>query len=87
MTEVTLKQKYVKIDNRLTYIVGYRNLYNFAVLMVACMSVWFGDSLGSPYYYLLAMILFVLGFKWVLVQVRENIDASDVTDTLAEVKG
>lgn len=86
MTETTLKQKYVKFDNRLTYIVGYRNLYNFAVLMIASMSLWFGDSLGTPYYYMLAMILYVLGFKWVIMQVRENIDASDVTDTLTAVK-
>lgn len=87
MTETTLKQKYVKIDNRLTYIVGYRNLYNFAVLMIACMSVWFGDSLGTPYYYMLAMILFVLGFRWTLVQIRENIDATDVSDTLTKTEG
>ena len=85
MPETTLKQKVVKFDNRITFVVGYRNLYNFAVMFVASMSLYFGDVLGTPYFYMLALILFVLAGKWFLMQVRDNIDAMEVKDTLATV--
>ena len=76
----------LSFDNKMTFVVGYRNLYNFVVLMVAVMSLYYGEVLGTPYYFMLALLLFVLGFKWFLEQVRENIDAMDVTDALSSSK-
>jgi len=83
MTEQTWKQKLMNFDNKMTFIIGYRNLYNFVVLMIASMSLYYGDVLGTPYFFMLSLLLFVIGFKWFLDQVRENIDALDVKDALS----
>jgi len=83
MTEQTWKQKLMSFDNKMTFIIGYRNLYNFVVLMIASMSLYYGDVLGTPYFFMLSLLLFVIGFKWFLDQVRENIDALDVKDALS----
>jgi len=83
MTEQTWKQKLMSFDNKMTFIIGYRNLYNFVVLMIASMSLYYGDVLGTPYFFMLSLLLFVFGFKWFLDQVRENIDALDVKDALS----
>lgn len=82
----TLKQKFIEIDNRLTYIVGYRNLYNIAVMFV---STWFlivaqnefvGDSATTVF--VGAFLMLVMSMKWFLTQIRDNVDASSVYDTL-----
>jgi hypothetical protein len=83
----TLKVHLNKIDNRLTYILGYRNLYNIAVLFTCS---WFYVALDSgafsvgiaPTVFMGNYLLTVLGLKWFLTQVRENIDASSVRDAL-----
>jgi hypothetical protein len=59
-----------EVDNKLTYIVGYRNVYNIAVLFVAFMAFISPDSITKA----LSLVLIVLGLKWFLSQVRENID-------------
>ena len=82
MTEQTLKQKLIWFDNRMTYIIGFRNLYNFTVMAIGVMCLYFGEQLGTPYYFMLALIMFVFAGKWFLTQVRENIDTMDVTDAL-----
>jgi len=83
MTEQTWKRKLMGFDNKMTFIIGYRNLYNFVVLMIASMSLYYGDVLGTPYFFMLSLLLFVIGFKWFLDQARENIDALDVKDALS----
>jgi|APCry1669189204_1035204.scaffolds.fasta_scaffold69792_2 hypothetical protein len=82
MTEKTLKQKLISFDNKITFVVGYRNLYTFVVAAIGVMCLYYGEQLGTPYYYMLAMILFVLAGKWFLEQVRVNIDELDVVETL-----
>jgi len=87
MTAPTLRERFVKVDNRLTYVVGFRNLYNIAVLSICS---WFYVALDSggfspdvaPTVLMGAFILTVLGLKWFLTQIRENIDASAVRDAL-----
>jgi len=83
MLEQTWKQKLMSFDNKMTFIIGYRNLYNFCVLMIASMSLYYGDVLGTPYFYMLSLLLYIMGGKWFLDQVRENIDALDVKDALS----
>lgn len=83
MTEQTWKQKLMSFDNKMTFIIGYRNLYNFVVLMIASMSLYYGDVLGTPYFYMLSLLLYIMGGKWFLDQARENIDALDVKDALS----
>jgi len=63
-------KSYSEIDNKFTYIVGYRNLYNIAVLFVAFMAYINPDAITKA----ISLILIVLGMKWFLSQVRENID-------------
>jgi hypothetical protein len=57
------------IDNKFTYVVGYRNTYNIAVLFIAAMAY-----LLYPAAMIAVIILVVLGLKWFLTQVRENLD-------------
>ena len=86
MTAKTLKQKYIEADNRLTFIVGYRNLYNIAVMFV---STWFiivaqNDTVlaATPSLLVGSFIMLVMSMKWFLTQIRDNIDASDVHDVI-----
>jgi hypothetical protein len=83
MTEKTLKQELISFDNKITFIVGYRNLYTFVVATIGVMCLYFGEQLGTPYYYMLAMIMFVLAGKWFIEQVRMNIEELDVHETLS----
>ena len=78
MAKKNLKQNVIEFDNRLTYIVGYRNLYNICILMIGAWCLLVTDQLSI----VLGFLLIVMGFKWFLAQARENIDAMDVTDTL-----
>lgn len=78
MAKKNLKQNVIDMDNRLTYVVGYRNLYNICVLMLGAWSLLISEPLAI----VLGFLLIVMGFKWFLAQARENIDAMDVTDTL-----
>jgi hypothetical protein len=58
------------IDNKLTYVIGYRNLYNIAVLFVALMV----SFAANPLVQALSIVIVVLGLKWLLTQIRENLD-------------
>lgn len=82
----SLKQKFIEVDNRLTYIVGYRNLYNIAVMFV---STWFlivaQNEFAGPsatVVFVGAFLMLVMSMKWFLTQIRDNVDASSVYDTL-----
>ncbi len=80
-------KKFKEVDNRLTYIIGYRNLYNFVVLFIAGWLLFVTPneipSSIQPTVYIGALVIIVLGFKWLLTQIRENIDATDVGDILS----
>jgi len=67
------------VDNKMTYILGYRNLYNFAVLFVAFMAFLNPDAITKA----LSLVLVVLGLKWLLTQVRENLDVVYLNDLAA----
>ena len=84
MSEKTLKQKLISFDNKITFIVGYRNLYTFFEATMGVMCLYYGEQLGTPYYYMLAMIMFVLAGKWFIEQVRSNIEELDVHEALSK---
>jgi hypothetical protein len=71
------KNDLAKFDNNLTYIVGFRNLYNICVLMVGFWSCIIPNALAAA----TGIIIVVLGLKWFLGQCRENIDSLDVSDS------
>lgn len=64
-----------EIDNKFTYIIGFRNLYNIAVLFIAAMGF-----ILYPATTIAVIILLVLGLKWFLTQVRENIDTVAINE-------
>jgi hypothetical protein len=75
-------KKLREIDNKFTYIIGFRNVYNIAVLFVAAMGF-----LLYPATALIVIVLVVLGLKWFLTQVRENIDTVAINEiTTSEMK-
>jgi hypothetical protein len=77
------KQKLIQFDNKITFVIGYRNLYNFVVMMIAAMSFYYAEVLVASELYMLALILAVLSCKWFLVQVRDNVDSLDVVDAIS----
>lgn len=85
MEQKSLKQKYSELDNRLTYIVGFRNLFNIAVMMVGFWFIYSAQTeilTDSTIVLVGGFLMLVLGMKWFLVQTRENIDATEVYDEL-----
>jgi hypothetical protein len=74
------KKKLDEIDNKLTYIVGYRNLYNIAVMMVSVMAYLTPDAMTKA----ISLVLLILGLKWFLTQVRENIDVVYINEQLID---
>ena len=77
-----------KADDKMNFIIGYRNLYNIVVLVLA---FWFivesqsvdlygtmpGIIEGSS-----GIILMVLGGKWFLSQIRQNLDILEIKEEL-----
>jgi hypothetical protein len=68
-------KSFKEIDNKFTYIIGFRNLYNIAVLFIAAMGY-----ILYPATMIAVIILVVLGLKWFLTQVRENIDTVAISE-------
>jgi hypothetical protein len=73
-------------DNNLNFVIGYRNLYNIASVVVA-----FGFLIESQSPLLFGtvpgaiegtggVILMVLGLKWFLTQIRENLDTLEIKE-------
>lgn len=65
-------KKIRKIDNELTYVVAHRNMYHYAVIVLALWYLFMTPS--TEIQQAAGVILLVLGFKWMLWQIRENID-------------
>jgi len=75
MFEPKLLKEY---DNKATFIIGYRNLYNLVVLFISAMYIAIG--LQSEIQSLVGIVIFILGCKWFLTQCRENIDAMYINE-------
>jgi hypothetical protein len=68
-----------RIDNRMTFALGYRNLYNIVVLAVG----FYGGvttPIGSMYNWI-ALTIAILGGKWVLERLQENVDTLAVAES------
>jgi hypothetical protein len=77
-----MKSKLIQFDNKITFVVGYRNLYNFVVMMIAAMAFYYAEVLVASELYMLSLILAVLSCKWFLMQVRDNVDSLEVVDAI-----
>ena len=72
-------KKIKEIDNKLTYAIGYRNLYNIVVLAIGSVMILF-SGLSIAAMSSVGFIIFILGGKWFLHQMTENIDAISVSE-------
>jgi len=67
-----------KMDDRMTFIIGYRNLYNLIAIFVAAVLIVLAwqSSVGT----IVGYLMLVLGTKWFLDQVYKNIDDLECRD-------
>lgn len=73
-------KKIKEIDNKVTYAIGYRNLYNIVVLAIGSVMIMFSGLNSIAVMSTTGFIIFILGAKWFLDQMRENIDALSVVE-------
>ena len=69
-----------ELDNKISYILMFRNSYNIAVLFVAGMMFLLGDATFKA----LSLVVVILGLKWMLTQMRENIDVVTINEEVAQ---
>lgn len=81
---MSFKEWYRTFDEDITFVVGYRNLFNIAVMFV---SAWYmiaaPSFVESSVIYIGALLLLVMGMKWFLIQVRWNLDELYIVTTIA----
>jgi hypothetical protein len=68
-----------KVDYRLTWLIGHRNMFNIAVMFLSFWIIGTTMDLPDPVFTVrmaAALILFILGAKWSLYQWWDNLDAS-----------
>jgi hypothetical protein len=67
-----------KFDNKVTYVIGYRNLYNILIVAFAVVMGMFAAQNSLPYY--TAVIIGLMAGKWLITQMQENVDALSVLE-------
>ena len=70
--------KIARMQNRLEFIIGYRNLVNLAVIFVGAVVAIFASSTSEGI--VIGTILMVLGAKYFHDQVLHNIDDLEIQD-------
>jgi hypothetical protein len=68
-----------KMDNKMTYIIGYRNLFNILVLAIGSVLLMF-SPINVATVTTTSFVIFVLGAKWFLTQLYENIDTIAISE-------
>jgi hypothetical protein len=69
-------KKIKKMDEEYTFVIGYRNLLNIALIFI---SAWaYLTSGGTPDIVIMATIVFVLAVKWFYVQMLRNLDDLEI---------
>lgn len=71
-------RKIKEMDNKMTYAIGYRNLFNILVLAIGVIGLMFTPSGTSQNW--ISLVIFVLGAKWMLVRMQENVDTLAVSE-------
>lgn len=74
-------KKLARMQNRIEFIIGYRNLVNMAVIFVAIVVCVFASQ--TPEGIIIGSVFVVLGFKWFHTQMIRNIDDLECQDVLA----
>lgn len=71
-------KKIKEMDNKLTYAIGYRNLFNIVVLACGVVGI-LATQWGTTQNWV-ALTIFILGGKWMLTRMQENIDTLAVSE-------
>lgn len=74
-----------KMDDRLTFIIGYRNLYNLIAIFIAAVIIVLAS--WSTEGTVVGFLMLVLGTKWLYNQMMKNIDDLECQDVLAKKDG
>lgn len=77
--------KIARMQNRLEFIIGYRNLVNLAVIFVGAVVAIFASV--TPEGIVIGTILLVLGFKYFHDQMLRNIDDLEIQDLTEKKEG
>lgn len=69
-------KKLKEIDNELTFAVTYRNMVNYAILVVGfyCLLAWYHDPYILAISQGVGIIIVCMALRWISTQVRENLD-------------
>jgi hypothetical protein len=77
-----------KADDKINFIIGYRNLFNIVVLVLAFWFIVESQSVGlygtipGVIEGSIGTLLMVLGGKWFLSQIRQNLDILEIKEQL-----
>ena len=72
-----------KIDNKLTYVIGYRNLLNIIVVAIGFVMMTTTNPTVNGYP-LFGLIIFIIGLINWYNQFRDNLDATAVSEMVEE---
>lgn len=77
--------KLKKMDERMTFVLGYRNLYNLVCIFIAAVLIVLASwsSEGT----IIGWLMLVLGTKWLYDQMMKNIDDLECQDLLDKKDG
>jgi hypothetical protein len=66
------------IDNKLTFAIGYRNLYNIVVIAIG----FYGGLTTPPgsVFNWISLVIALMGGKWFLSRLQDNIDTLSVAE-------
>ena len=84
MFEHVSAKKIRELDNKMTYAIGYRNLYNIVVLSCGAVMLILSTVQTSHFEVVsIGFVVFLLGAKWSLDQMYANIDTISVSETVS----
>jgi hypothetical protein len=73
------------MDDRITFVMGYRNLFNLITIFMAGVLITIAS--WSTEGTVIGYLMLVLGAKWLYDQVCKNIDDLEINDLLDKKEG
>jgi len=77
--------KLKRMDDRITFVMGYRNLFNLITIFMAGVLITIAS--WSTEGTVIGYLMLVLGAKWLYDQVCKNIDDLEINDLLDKKEG
>lgn len=73
----SILEQFKKTDSQWNVVVGYRNVYNWATIMIGAYFILYGES---PLAAATGFILLFMGIGWFINQMHLNIDMLEVAE-------